>query len=214
VWDRLQVDNAVKPSFASVATVDGFFSASEAAMPREPVVIMGWSMGGMLALELALANPEQVTGLILIGTSPTFVSSDRTKGWPERAVTRMKRTLTKDADVTLAQFQQAMFAESEAESADEFHEARSHTGAMDFSPPGLSAGLDYLIGFDQSANLSDLACPVLWIHGAEDSICPVGCLDAVPSDHQKLIIPKAGHAPQWSRPEIVQDAVREFINAC
>lgn len=64
---------------------------SEAVGPAEPVTLLGYSMGGRLALHWSVAHPERVRRLILIGTSP---------GLPEPAQ-RDERRL---ADADLANF--------------------------------------------------------------------------------------------------------------
>ncbi len=43
---------------------------SEAVGPAEPVTLLGYSMGGRLALHWSVAHPERVRRLILIGASP------------------------------------------------------------------------------------------------------------------------------------------------
>jgi pimeloyl-ACP methyl ester carboxylesterase len=48
--------------------VDDALAVLDAASLRRPVVI-GGSMGGQLAIDLALARPERVAGLVLIGTA-------------------------------------------------------------------------------------------------------------------------------------------------
>ncbi len=64
---------------------------SEAVGPAEPVTLLGYSMGGRLALHWSVAHPERVRRLILIGASP---------GLPEPAQ-RDERRL---ADADLANF--------------------------------------------------------------------------------------------------------------
>ena len=57
-----------------VATID----AATAAI-GEPVVVVGWSLGGQVALQWALARPDRVRRLVLVATTPSFVTRD---GWP------------------------------------------------------------------------------------------------------------------------------------
>lgn len=46
--------------------------ALRATLGHERIVVLGHSYGGFLALEYALAHPERVEGLVLIGTSATM----------------------------------------------------------------------------------------------------------------------------------------------
>ena len=67
---------------------------SEAAATDTKVTLLGYSMGGRLALHWALAHPEKVERLILVGASPGLATADA----------RAERQL---ADATLADFIQA-----------------------------------------------------------------------------------------------------------
>ena len=43
-----------------------------------PALVLGWSLGGIRAMQIALRQPEMVTGLILLATTPCFVNR---QGW-------------------------------------------------------------------------------------------------------------------------------------
>ena len=57
-----------------VAALDDTF---EPAGP--PLTIVGWSLGGLVAMRWALARPDRVRRLVLVATSPRFVARD---DWP------------------------------------------------------------------------------------------------------------------------------------
>ena len=51
---------------------DDAIHALDLAVPRGPIVVAGSSMGGWLALHVALARPARVTGLLGIAAAPDF----------------------------------------------------------------------------------------------------------------------------------------------
>ncbi len=59
---------------ALVASVSGAVEAT-----REPLTVVGWSLGGSLALHWARTEPARVGRLALVATTPCFVARD---GWP------------------------------------------------------------------------------------------------------------------------------------
>ena len=62
------------PDLASiVAAID----AATAAI-GELAVVVGWSLGGQVAMQWALARPDRVARLVLVSTTPSFVTRD---GW-------------------------------------------------------------------------------------------------------------------------------------
>lgn len=54
---------------------------------NQPCLILGWSLGGILAIELALAYPQQVAGLILVSTAAKPVGCHPTITWQDNVLT-------------------------------------------------------------------------------------------------------------------------------
>ena len=182
-------------SFADVNSADGFLPAVINSLPPEPAVVFGWSMGALLAIEAALAAPDRIAALVLFAGTPCFCSPDRSLGWPTRTLRRMQQQLSSDPEKTLRDFRRAMFSDTETSDLAEFEHACPLPESCGFSPAGLHAGLDYLATTDLRTSLGSLSCPVLWIHGTHDRICPPGAVATLPPSHEVLLIPDAGHLP-------------------
>lgn len=206
---RFQCD-AGFANFEHVVTADQFLPCVFEILPGERAWVWGWSLGALLAVEAALRVPERVRGLVLLGGTPRFVSRDRNRGWPAGILRRMRQRLPSEACGVVEEFRRQMFAESEQEQALRFVEDNPLPVAMNFSPEGLAAGLDYLLKTDLTARLPELRCPVLWIHGAQDRICPAGALELLPETQRKVILPRTGHMPFWVRPREVHELISEF----
>ncbi|MEM7066242.1 MAG: alpha/beta hydrolase [Cyanobacteria bacterium P01_B01_bin.77] len=53
----------------------------------QPCLILGWSLGGILAMELALQHPKQIAGLILLSTAAKPVGRHPTITWQDNVMT-------------------------------------------------------------------------------------------------------------------------------
>ncbi|BAI70303.1 alpha/beta fold hydrolase [Hydrogenobacter thermophilus] len=70
----------------------------------KPSVLLGWSMGGSLAILIALKFPSKVKGLILIGTTPHFLSS-----WSEKNVRAFLIRLRREGEEFLRYFRKLAY---------------------------------------------------------------------------------------------------------
>jgi pimeloyl-[acyl-carrier protein] methyl ester esterase len=76
--------------------------------------LVGWSLGGQVALELCPALRERLRRLILVGTTPRFTAAaDWTAGLPELQVRAMARDLKRNYLKTMGDFFALQFAGEE-----------------------------------------------------------------------------------------------------
>jgi pimeloyl-[acyl-carrier protein] methyl ester esterase len=179
----------------------------------------------MLAIEQwmnGFKNPNaySIQSIIVVAGSLRFANADRHLGWPERLIERMRKQLQQDPQATLLQFACSMFSESDRQSAafvtmtDTLSACAQTT---DFTTAGLDAGLTYLQNTDLIARWNELqkqrtASPLLWLHGAEDSICPIAGMPLLNSA-EVFVFPETGHIPFLTKPEIFYKKVRSFVYA-
>lgn len=206
--------------FRGCRTPQELRDAAAAPLLRRPGAwnVVGWSMGGMLALELAhdeqLRRIVRIDKLAIVASTLRFVSRDRSRGWPERMILRMKRKLNGEAEQVLHSFREQMFSDYDkmetVKSIAHLREIQS-----DFDVDGLQAGLDYLLNTD----LTDVwrrrntdGPPVLWIHGTDDVVCPFAAAPESGHGVEIASMPGAGHAPFASDPERFSARLRSFLN--
>jgi len=54
---------------------------------EQPCLLLGWSLGGILAMELALCHPEKIAGIILVGTAARPVGRHPAITWQDNLLT-------------------------------------------------------------------------------------------------------------------------------
>jgi pimeloyl-ACP methyl ester carboxylesterase len=157
----------------------------------------GHSLGGYLSLAFALAHPQRVSALILIGTGPGFRSDDSRAVW-NRA------------------------AGQSASSIEERGLAGLRTGAEQDrgahrSAAGLaSAARGILTQRDSRVidGLPTITVPTLIVVGADDTrfLAAAQYMQRKISTARLVIIPGAGHAPNVSQPEQFNQHARSFLD--
>lgn len=163
-----------------------------------PLLVAGWSLGGLLALRLAAQG--WADGLVLLASTARFTrpkeQSDR--GWADVYVRKMISGLAKDRQSVETNFRDMMFTQSEMLS-----NLGSHLPpAGCWTTSALIAGLDILRNVECLSRLPEIQCPVFLIHGAEDRICPYEAAAELAAQlpHAKLLtLPHCGHAPFLGR---------------
>jgi 3-oxoadipate enol-lactonase len=184
------------------------------ALELDSAHVVGISMGGMVAQELALAAPERVRTLTLGCTFP---------GGPEATMTDMavvgmlaEAVLSGDQERTLRVGYEVMIA-AEYGAQEGAYELYSELAGQYQAPvPVLMAQLSAIMGHDTSERLKEIAAPTLVIHGTEDRL-----LVAANGELLAKLIPGArlellegsGHMFFWEQPERSARLVREHAAA-
>jgi pimeloyl-ACP methyl ester carboxylesterase len=167
---------------------------------RAPV-LLGHSMGGMVALEYALRWPAEVRALVLVGSAPRSTI-------PEAMVAQLERVV---AGKARRDFSREAF--SPASSPDVVR-----AGIMEELKTDPRAGLGDLLAvraFDASARLGEVRVPTLVLHGEDEmERLRTGSdeLAAAIPGARKQVIPKAGHMAPLEQPEAVATAVLAFLS--
>jgi len=194
-------------------TVEAIADTLARAAPRRCSVV-GWSLGGEIALAWARRAQRQVQRLVLIATTPCFVTRP---GWPcatAPAVLReFGRALVADRVGTLARF---VAVQARGDSR-----GRQVVGALQ-QPSERSAptdmlvkGLSVLSDCDLRQELRRVSQPALVLHGAHDHIVPPMAgrrLAAALPDARFVLLRACAHAPFLSQPGRVAQALREFFD--
>ena len=197
------------PALSGVADMDALVETIARHCPRR-MTLMGWSLGGMIAMEIARRLPGRVERLLLIATTPRFVTApDWPCGVDPTVLANFGAGLGEDYRRTVRDFLMLQ-VRGDDHAPELLRQLKQRVFAHgDPDPRALSQGLDILAGTDLRADLEQVACPALVISGERDRLTPpeAGCrLAGMIPDARYVQIGKAAHAPFLSHR-------REFVAA-
>ncbi len=172
---------------------------------------LGWSLGGMVALQAALDAPERVDRLALIATTPCFAARD---GWPHgvapELIEKLAHSLANDYHATLRHFISLQLRGGEGERAAIrlLRESLSSRGEPD--PAALEGGLGLLQRSDLRQRLSSIRQPTVVVSGGRDRLTSPAAAAELASllpQAEHVGIEQAAHAPFLSHTEATLSAV-------
>ena len=191
---------------------------ARAVSPHVPpgAAVLGWSLGGMVALELARSRPGDLAALVLVATTPCFLArEDWPAGMNPGVLDGFAAGLAGDYRRTISNFLalQTWGDENATQALRSLRANLDSHGEPD--PQALAAGLGILRHADLRDELASIAIPTLVIAGEHDRITPVAAgrelASRLPSA-RFVEVPKAGHAPFLSHPDAVRREIENFLS--
>ncbi|MFY9343354.1 MAG: alpha/beta fold hydrolase [Planctomycetota bacterium] len=200
-----------------VAFVCGFLDA----LGIHRAALVGNSMGAGLAIGMAVAHPERVDRLVLIGGLPQGVR-DKLTG------PLLRRAVETSAPTWLIEFGNWLAGSWVTEDAlgEIVHDHQRLTPAViersvrNRQRPGLIRAAMAMAGslprWEQgfARRIAEVSQPTLVVWGEHDQVFPPAVgreLQAAIAGATFVLIPDAGHLPQWERPESVNPLLTRFL---
>lgn len=198
------------PYTAAEMADDALRVLDEAEVDRAHVV--GTSLGGMVAQELALAHPDRVDRLVLACTTP---GGPRAHPMPQQTVALMAEAATLEPAVALRRFVENALSPGTAAGRPELVDRiMTHRLATAQDPATWAAQAAAGATFDAYDRLGGLGAPTLVQHGAEDVV-----VDPRNGELLAELLPDArldpfagtGHLFFWEEPERFVSSVSSFL---
>ena len=177
--------------------------------------LLGWSLGGLVALRVATLFPERVPGLVLVATTPCF---RKRRDWPhgqdDTLIERVAKGLARGWRGTINDFLSLQVRGDERQ----LETLRSLKGSVfahgEPSSAALVAGLEILRSVDARGELGAVKARSLVISGAYDRLTPPAAgaaLAAGIEGARHAIVERAAHAPFLSHREAFLALLADFL---
>ena len=205
-------DSDVPPAPYSAAAMAGDAVAVLDAAGIDRADVVGTSLGGMIAQELALAHPERVGRLVLACTTPGGANS---YPLPEATQALLREMPTLPPEVALRRAVENSLAAdvvaTRPELVDEIYAYRlAHPPEM----RGWQAQAEAGATFDAWDRIGAIAAPTLVLHGTADNVIDHRSTDLLAERIPGARLEKldgAGHLFFWEQPERFAATVRAFL---
>lgn len=187
----------------------------------DPMILIGCSMGGGLAIDFALSHPERVAALILVGSDPAGLELEA--DWPDELFAQSEAAF-KAADVQrVAELDMRIWFDGVGRSAQDV-DARARQRAFEMARlvtehelKGIGRHVRKGASVPAAERMGELLMPALIVIGENDlpylRLAADYMAASIPNA-TKLVIPNAGHLPNMEQPALFQNALRDFLAKC
>ena len=208
---RYRVHLVDLPGHGASPEAEDWVGAVSSAFPFESDVI-GWSLGGQIAIGWAARCPGRVRRLALVSSTPCFVKrQDWAHGIEGGTFETFFAGLEADPSGTLKRFCHLQSRGGK----EAIRVSRALQSLLPGDRPGLRKGLELLLETDLRREVSGLTNPALILHGTGDALTPFAAAQwLVQNMNNARLFPLEGeaHAPLVSDPQGSLGAILEFLD--
>lgn len=164
-----------------------------------PVVVVGHSFGGRVAVRLAARRPELVRALVVTGAPIARLDGPRRRPALRYRFVRWAHRAGLVPDAVMER-------------------ARQRFGSADYAAAQgvMRSVLVRVLGEDYADDLARIDVPVTLVWGQHDADVPVAVAEAardVLADGRLVVVPDAGHGLPWQRPEPLHEAIETAVRS-
>lgn len=206
---ELGVEVAIVPPLSGARTTADMAALILESAP-ERFALLGFSLGGIVALEMAAQAPERIARLALVNTTP--------RPDPKENAAARRATVAKAEQEGMAPYVLDAWADlvSPASAEDATLKALLVDMAERAGAQLLASQSEIAIHrADSRPRLGQIAVPTLVLAGEDERVCPIAAhreiADAIP-DARFFTIPQAGHFAPLENPAEVARHVRDWLD--
>lgn len=187
------------------------------ALSIDAAAVVGNSMGGHIASELAIASPQRVERLMLVsaaGISAEQVQRDAVMTGGRVVAALMTRAAARNSWLARRPGTRRVALSFVVRHADRLSAPLAHELMQGAGKPGFLPALEAVLTHRISERLPQIACPTFVVWGADDHVIPVR--DAkrfarlIP-DVRVEVLPDTGHVAMLERPERFNALLEQFL---
>jgi malonyl-CoA O-methyltransferase len=181
----------------------------------EKSVLCGWSLGGMLAIQIAARWPEKIAAVITIGSNLFFTQDEAWPGMPSADFQQFCQRFSAQPEKTWQRF---LLLQTRNDShADQAAAALALLADYSSIHPHTAGKMLALLGeMDNRELFATLSIPGLHCLGEHDAITPASLaplLQKINAQQSVKILAGSAHALPASRPEQLASVIKEFLSS-
>jgi pimeloyl-ACP methyl ester esterase len=180
------------------------------AIGAQRVALVGWSMGGLIAQELARRLGDRVTALVLVGTTAGALTDPKNPHGNPALAEEIQKAVAEDFRGFVRTFAPTLFKAGAASPL-----VAWTTGQLQRTPPHVAqACIESVLSVDLRDKLSVLKVPTLVMHGRHDAQFPVAMAEELKKGipGAKLVLfEESAHSPHLEEPERFNEVIGEFL---
>lgn len=180
------------------------------------ISILGWSLGGQIAIAFENKYPDRVKKLILVSTTPCFLNNDNWRAGIEKSIFEdFAKGVLNDWRSSMRRFFNLQLLGSDDRKIILTDLENNFLNTNDPSIQALIGGLNILMNNDLREIIKKISVPVLIISGAKDKLIPPQAAEFMLNNikHSILrLIDGAAHIPFMSHQDQFVEQILEFSN--